>query len=85
VQKALANDMKAIGQKCGWVIPRKERRVLKLLRVHTRECEHEFVTKSPGVPRRKTVLKIQVKFAREELSDFQVLVQIVTPADGPDL
>jgi hypothetical protein len=70
--------MKAIGAKCGWVIPSKERRVLKMLRTHTRECEHEFVTKSPSVPGRKSVLRIQVEFAREELSAFQPAVQLQT-------
>jgi hypothetical protein len=78
VQQALANKMKAIGQKCGWVIPPKERRVIKLLRVHTRQSEHGLVPKGPGIPRRKPVIKIQVQFAREELSDFEVLVSIAS-------
>ena len=49
--------MKAISEKCGWVIPKKERRVLKLLRNHTREYEHEFVSKCPSTPRWKPDLK----------------------------
>jgi hypothetical protein len=69
--------VKAIGQKWGWVIPGKERHVLKLLRVHTRECEHEFVAKSRTVRRREPAVRIQVEFAREDLSTFQVPVQIV--------
>lgn len=68
--------MKKIGQNCGWVIPRKERHVLKLLLMRTREREHEFVTKSPSIPRKRAV-KIQVEFAREELSEFEVSVRIV--------
>jgi hypothetical protein len=62
--------MKAIGEKCGWVIPKKERRLLKLLRVHTCECEHEFVAQSPTIPRRKAAMRIHVEFAREEVSAF---------------
>jgi hypothetical protein len=65
--------MKVIGQKFAWIIPWKEKRVLKLLRVRTRECELEFVTKSPGVPPRKA--RIHVQFAPEELSAFEVSVQ----------
>jgi hypothetical protein len=68
--------MRATGEKCGWVIPKKERRVLKLLRTHSRECEHEFVSKCPSAPHRKPDLKIRVEFAREELSAFQPIVRI---------
>jgi hypothetical protein len=71
--------MKAIGQKCGWVIPKNERRVLKLLRTHAREREQEFVTKSPVVPARKQGSTIQVQFAQEELSAFEARVQIRRP------
>src|SRR5690242_3998794 len=75
-----AKDMKTIGQKCGWVISRKERHVIKLLRVHTCESELEFVTKSASVPRRKPV-KIRVEFAREELSAFEPTLRIIAPTD----
>ena len=68
--------MKKIGQMRGWFIPHKERRVFKLLLMHTRECEHEFVTKSPSITRKRAA-RIKVEFAREELSEFEVLVQIV--------
>ena len=68
--------MKKIGRNCGWVIPHKERRVLRLLLMHIRECEHELVTRSPSIPRKRAA-KIQVEFAREELSEFEVLVRIV--------
>ena len=73
--------MKSIGEKCGWVIAKKERRVLKLLRNHIRECDHEFVAKSPSVPRQKPVQRIQVEFAREELSAFQPIVRILPNTD----
>ena len=59
--------MKAIGDKFGWVFPRKERRVLRLLRAHDRECDHEFVTNCPG----KAPRRIRTEFAKEELSAFQ--------------
>ena len=74
--------MKKIGQKCGWVIPHKERRVVKLLLMHNRECEHEFVTKSPSIPRKRAA-RIKVEFAREELSEFAVLVKIVIEPSTP--
>ena len=69
--------MKVIGQKCGWVVPQRERRVIKLLRVHTCECDHEFVINSPTVPRQKPGVKIQVEFAPEEASAFEPSVQVV--------
>ena len=74
--------MKKIGQNCGWVIPRKERRVLRLLLMRTREYEHEFVTKSPSIPR-KRVARIQVEFTRDELSEFEVSVRIVRQPGSP--
>ena len=74
-------EMKVIGEKCGWVVPQKERRVIKLLRVHTCECDHEFVINSPSVPRRKAGLKIHVEFAPEELSAFEPAVQVAPAKD----
>src|SRR5579862_7338151 len=68
--------MKAIGEKCGWVIPRKERRVLKLLRTHTRECEERFVRESPIVAKSKSPLRIVVQFAEEASSAFEPNVEI---------
>jgi len=68
--------MKAIGEKCGWVIPRKERRVLKLLRTRTRVRDHEFVTNCPVIARRKPFLRIRVEFGQEELSAFEPPVVI---------
>jgi hypothetical protein len=67
--------MKAIGEKCGWVISSKERRVLKLLRTYARECDQEFVDKCPSVVRRRVAIKIQVEFANEDRSAFQPAVQ----------
>jgi hypothetical protein len=77
-----SKTMKTFGEKCGWVIPRKERRVLKLLRTHACELDREFVAQSPSVPRRKARMKIQVEFAPEELSAFHPLVRIVTRPDA---
>src|SRR5689334_22187663 len=62
-----AKIMKAIGDKFGWVFPRKENHVLRLLRTHARECEHEFVINCP----RKAPRRIRTQFAKEELSAFQ--------------
>ena len=76
------NEMKKIGQIRGWVVPHKERRVLKLLLMYTRECEHEFVINSPSVPA-KRVVRIKVEFAPEELSEFEVSVQVVVPPGRP--
>jgi hypothetical protein len=73
--------MKAMSEKCGWVIPKKERRVLKLLRNHTREYEHEFVSKCPSTPRWKPDLKIRVEFAQEELSAFHPTVHILAKSE----
>jgi len=70
--------MKAIGEKCGWVIPRKERRVLKLLRTHTRACDHEFVANCAPIARRKPFLRIRVEFGAEESSAFEPPVVIKT-------
>jgi len=72
-----SNDMKVAGEKCGWVIPRKERRVLKLLRAHKRECDLEFVEKSPSLARRRSISRMQVEFAREDLTAFQPLVELL--------
>ena len=71
--------MKAIGDKCGWLIPRKERRVLRLLRTHTREGEHEFVTNSSGIPRPKAPIeiRIQVLFAAEDSTAFEPQVRFL--------
>lgn len=74
--------MKKIGQIRGWVIPQKERRLLNLLSMHTREREHEFVTKSPGLPRKRAA-RIQVEFAREDLSEFEVLIQMLMQPGSP--
>ncbi|HTL56074.1 MAG TPA: hypothetical protein VL361_10375 [Candidatus Limnocylindrales bacterium] len=73
--------MKVIGQKCGWVVAQKERRVLKLLRGHTRDCEHDFVTNTPGTPRQMRGAKIQVEFAPEELSGFEPPIYIAKAED----
>ena len=69
--------MKAIGEKCGWVIPRKEKRVLRLLRTHVRECDHEFVTNCPGVPCRKAPRRMPVEFAEEQLTAFEPHVRVL--------
>jgi len=73
--------MKAIGEKCGWVIPRKERRVLKLLRTHTRECEERFVRESPIVAKSKPPLRIVVQFAEEASSAFEPNVEILEESE----
>ena len=75
-----AKHMKAIGEKCGWVVPKKERRLLKLLRAHTRECQQAFVAQSPTIPRHKPAGRIHVEFAREELSAFEPQVYMAKPA-----
>jgi hypothetical protein len=62
--------------------PRKERRVLKLLRTHACESDHEFVTQCPSIPPRKAPLRIPVDFAPEESSAFQPTVRIVTRPDA---
>jgi hypothetical protein len=71
--------MKTIGDKCGWLIPRKERRVLRLLRTHTREGEREFVTNSSRIPRPKasSEIRIQVMFAAEDLTAFEPEVRFL--------
>jgi hypothetical protein len=67
--------MKTIGEKCGWVIPGKERRVLKLLRTHARDRDREFVTRCQASAK---AVRIRVQFAEEELSAFQPCVRIVS-------
>lgn len=74
--------MRKIGQIRGWVVPHKERRVLKLLLMHTREREREFVINSPSVPGKRAV-RIRVEFAPEELSEFEVSVRVVAPPRSP--
>ncbi len=74
--------MKVIGEKCGWVIPRRERHVLKLLRYHTREREHDFVSKASSDARGKPAKMISVEFAREELSAFEPAVRIVPQSES---
>lgn len=74
------NNMKVIGQKCGWIISRRERQVIKLLRVHTCESDLEFVTKSASGSK---PVRIRVEFAREELSAFQPKLRIISPTDIP--
>jgi len=69
--------MRTIGQKCGWVIPRGERRVHKLLRTHTRECDQQFVTQFSVAPGYRRSVRILVQFAQEELSAFQPAVQML--------
>ena len=73
--------MKAIGEKCCWVISRKERRILKLLRMHARERDHDLVAKYPGTPRHQLALKIPVEFAQEHLSAFQPSILTKTEPD----
>jgi hypothetical protein len=73
--------MKAIGEKCCWVISRKERRILKLLRTHARECDHAFVTNCPAAPRPQRAVKIQVEFAQEHLSAFDPPILVKTKPD----
>ena len=76
-----ATIMKAIGRKCGWVIPKKERRVLALLRTHTCERDYDFVTESSGNPGRKPI-RVKVDFAQEGLSAFEPTIQVVTNPDA---
>jgi len=73
--------MKSIGEKCCWVISRKERRILKLLRMHARERDHDLVAKYPGTPRHQLALKIPVEFAQEHLSAFQPSILTKTEPD----
>ena len=56
--------------------------MLKLLLMRIHERDHEFVTRSPSILRKRAV-RIQVEFAREELSEFEVSVQIVIKPSGP--
>jgi len=74
--------MKAVGEKCGWIIHPKERRILKLLRAHTRERDLEFVSQSPNVPRRQRTVRVQAEFGREELSAFQPVVRILSKPEA---
>lgn len=70
--------MKAIGEKCGWVIDRKERRLLKLLRVHAREFEEDIVRNSSPVPNWEAAVRIKVEFGDEKATEFRPAVQIIT-------
>ena len=67
--------MKITGRTCGWIIPGKEKRVLKLLRNHQLECDQDFVARCPRIIRRKSTRSLHVEFAREELSAFGVLIR----------
>jgi hypothetical protein len=73
--------MKTIGEKWVWIIPRKERRTLKLLGTHLRERERELVLQCPTASARERSLNIRVEFAREELSEFNPPVRILWKID----